>query len=360
MKFLSILVLLCVGSAPIFADDIGCTACKDAVDMLDYLLESPFGKGDLEVLLKQLCAQFPDPYATNCNNTVDGFMDVIIKFITDMTAHICDGACPTASTIPEASNPCTSTCDVLNQAYTNGNPLYKVDAICDRLPGFETQCQEFFKSQPQAVTIFEKGVFKFLLAKLNKMPFNECRECKIESLVATVGNDIECLACQDSIAILDELLKSPLVEQSLKDLLITECKKLPKPSEVITCKLTVNKGINKIIDFLVQETQKACNSVCPSASTPVKQFVKGDTIECQACKDAINLVDTVISSSLAEGELEDLLKQECALLPAPYNKDCAGGVDPIVDSLVKFIEDMAAHSCDGLCKAESAPKLPVA
>ena len=50
-------------------------------------------------------------------------------------------------------------------------------------------------------------------------------------------------------------------------------------------------------------------------------FLAGSEIGCEACTDAVDFLKTVLNSSTLKGSLVDLIKSECAKLPAPYNAD---------------------------------------
>jgi len=162
-------------------DSIECDACDDAISMLNFLLGSGLVDGSLKHLLDELCAKLPEPYADGCVSTVDGGMDQIIKYITDMTDHICPDALgckaksmktmrrqrPTRS----ASN---AVCDAMQELY-NAVPKFIGDfeGVCDVLPAADVQgCHDFFKNEHQLVVQMGQEAVQWLAGEI---PFAHCK-----------------------------------------------------------------------------------------------------------------------------------------------------------------------------------------
>jgi len=148
---------------------LGCEACQDGVKVLNDLLDSPLVKGSLITLLQGLCKELPPSYATNCVDTIKPEITEIIKFITDMTSHICtDGLhCGTAGFPLENAAQCNHldlecrACNGLHGIYNNVAKLTtEVSAVCSHLrdPTHRANCETLFSKEMASVVRIGQGV----------------------------------------------------------------------------------------------------------------------------------------------------------------------------------------------------------
>jgi len=150
-------------------DSITCEACKDAVAVLEYVIDSPLVKGSLEDLLKGLCKEIPDPYGANCVSSIDQFFDLIVKFIKDMCNHICDSICTKVAGNDAAS----MVCSVLKQLEQDVPSLVKkASAICPMFPDEQLSkgCQAFFAEHEDMAADF---ISKFI-QRIGQLPMFAC------------------------------------------------------------------------------------------------------------------------------------------------------------------------------------------
>jgi hypothetical protein len=324
---------------------IQCDACDDAISMLDFLLGSGLVDGSLKHLLDELCAKLPEPYADGCVSTVDGGMDQIIKYITDMTGHICPDAlgCAQKKASPVVFD--NVVCEAM-QALYDAVPKFINDfeGVCDVLPAADVQgCKDFFKNEPQLVIQMAQEAVQWLASEI---PF---AHCNIHSTSTKATKSFECSACKDSMMVVNALLGSTLVAGELKTLLEGLCTKLPSPYNT-GCQSTVDGGIDQIIKFIGDMDKHICTDAlgCP-ASKFIEQVavkpVQFQSIQCDACDDAISMLDFLLGSGLVDGSLKHLLEELCAKLPEPYADGCVSTVDGGMDQILKYITDMTGHIC---------------
>jgi hypothetical protein len=241
--------------------DVGCEACKDAINVLNTLLKSSLVEDGVQALLKEVCKALPSQYSSGCTQTVTQFIGAIMDFITDMTPHICDliSNC-NALTLKAMLSKESSVCEVFQEIY-NELPklLTDAEAICDKIPdaNLSTGCHDFFKNDFADVLKMAQQVVQKLAGEI---PFLHCtvgsaRVAPLKQDVKSVG----CQACKDMVTVLNTLLQSSLVKGDLEQLLISLCDKLPSPYNT-GCQSTVTQSMDAIVKFITDMTNDICSS----------------------------------------------------------------------------------------------------
>jgi len=153
----------------IVTTSIECKACKDAIGLLDYLLKSGIVEGSLQDLLKSACKQLPEPYADDCTETVDGFMDLIMQFIIDMLDYVCQPLCTDKGFKQDARD----VCGLLNTMQRKHVPRRKqVAEFCTRIPNqrLARSCHNFLEEH----AVLAEGMIQHVLQAVGKMPVFDC------------------------------------------------------------------------------------------------------------------------------------------------------------------------------------------
>jgi len=126
------------------------------------------------------------------------------------------------------------------------------------------------------------------------------------------------------------------------------CDKIPDANLSAGCHDFFKNDFADVLKMAQQAVQKLASDIpflhCKVgvASTSVAQV---KSIGCEACKDLVSLLNTMLNSEFVKGSLQDLLKDLCTKLPAPYSQGCTDTVSQFMDQIVKFITDMTNNIC---------------
>jgi hypothetical protein len=318
-------------------NDIACDACKDAVSVLDYLLGSPLVEGGLKHLLSDLCTQLPDEYVKPCNATVNGFMDVIVNFIIDMTKHICDSTCQKLALLKDGENIslCGSLCRFLKMVY-NDMPKWEhqLETVCDRIPVTELSqaCHKFFDTEGDTIVKMGQKFIVFIVHNVNKLPFKECKACSVESAPETKAlESIECEACDDAVAVLEYVIDSDMVKGSLEDLLKGLCKEIPEPYGT-NCVNSIDQFFDVIVKFIKDMCNHICDKICTKLAT-VKGLSPVCSLLAQLEAEVPELVKEV--SAICTRFPDADLQQKCEIF---FNEHA----DMAAEMITKFLHEIGS------------------
>jgi hypothetical protein len=172
--------------APIVtAFDPKCTACWDGINMINFLIKSPFIEGALKGLFQEACNELEQPLVAPCSNTLNSAFTMIIEDIQGFVGLTCpDALGPSCAKPPSRADVVTNTllkrmlptskaaegfmCEMFQPLYNSIPKTYTYFLkVCAQLPATsEAACTKFFKTQPEKVIEMLQFVVTGIVEKL--------------------------------------------------------------------------------------------------------------------------------------------------------------------------------------------------
>jgi hypothetical protein len=237
-------------------------------------------------------------------------------------------------------------CEACKDAIDVLNTLLKSSLVED---GVQALLQEVCKALPsqyssgctQTVTQFIGAIMNFITDMTPKICglISNCNAFTLKAMLTK-----ESSICEVFQEIYNELPKLLTDAEAI-------CDQIPDANLSAGCHNFFKNDFADVLKMAQQVVQKLAGEIpflhCTVSSTrvgvPLKQEVK--SVGCEACKDMVAVLNTLLQSGLVEGDLEKLLVSLCDKLPAPYNSGCTTTVDQSMDAIVKFITDMTNNIC---------------
>jgi hypothetical protein len=206
--------------------------------------------------------------------------------------------------------------------------------VCKALPA------QYSSGCTQTVTQFIGAIMDFITDMTPKICglISNCNALTLKSMLTK-----ESSICEVFQEIYNELPKLLADAETI-------CDKIPDANLSSGCHNFFKNDFADVLKMAQQVVQKLASEIpflhCTVGATrvaPLKQQVK--SVGCQACKDMVTVLNTLLNSNLVKGDLEQLLISLCDKLPAPYNSGCQSTVSSSMDAIVKFITDMTNDIC---------------
>ncbi|XP_054708143.1 uncharacterized protein LOC129217826 isoform X2 [Uloborus diversus] len=320
-----------------------CDLCKDAMNALEEQLSDPSIKQKLENLADQACNVLPKELRDDCNSFIKQNVDALIDILQQELKpdNICPalGLCSAKTRVTLPPRIKDLECDVCKDVVSNlrqkiEDPGSKkivltfLEEGCARLPGsLATECRKFVDENIDTVVamIIQELDPDTVCAILNICPASLLSVQKAPAKV----NDLECDLCKEVVQKVEDMIKDKKTEDEIKNALDKVCSYLPK-SIADKCENFVNTYTDLLITLLAQEMDPAmvCAylKVCPAID-----------VECQGCQYLLHFLQEQLMNTDTQGEVKNVLKRVCNILPENYAKNCEAFVDEYGDSLLVLV-----------------------
>ena len=329
-----------------------CDLCKDALTQVENTLSDPATKEKIENLVDPACNILPQSLRDDCTSFLNSNVDALIDILQQELQP--DNICPALRLCDEKSRIQVSQrvkdleCDLCKDVVSNlrekmTNPDSKkvvltfLEEGCARLPGSLAQeCKTFIDENIDTV-------MGMIVQELD--PDTVCSILKICKASVKLEkpkrfNDLECDLCKEVVGKVEDMIKDKKTEEEIKSALETVCSYLPS-SLSAKCKTFVDTYTETLITLLMEEMDPdmvcAALNVCPANVQYPAWQLKAQNLECQGCQYALHFVQDQLTSPETQGEVKNLLKKVCDILPATYAKNCEAFVNEYGSSLLVLL-----------------------
>nr|WBW70109.1 venom protein [Lampona murina] len=327
--------------------DLECDVCKDVVSSLRQKLSDPSSKEIVLIFFEEGCARLPGSLAQECKTFIDQNIDTVMGMLIQeldpdtvcSVLRICPGKVEKLKDVE---------CDLCKEVVSKVEDLVKdkktedeiksaLDKVCSYLPSsLSAKCENF-------VNEYTDILIQLLLQEMD--PDMVCAELKIctssvKKEKPKKFNDLECDLCKEVVGKVEKLVKDKKTEEEIKSALEKVCSYLPS-TYADKCKTFVDQYTETLITLLMEEMDPdmicASLNICPTNAQYSAWQSKAKDLECQGCQYALHFLQEQLSSPETQGEVKNLLKKFCDVLPQTYAKNCDAFVDEYGSSLLVLL-----------------------
>jgi len=175
----------------------------------------------------------------------------------------------------------------------------------------------------------------------------------VSSYIQVAQAQSSCATCELVVGTIESWVENNATEAQIEQYLQTLCNNVPQFSSV--CDIVVDYGLGWVISYLQSNgnPQSLCTLLTLCSSTEVK----ATSTECDICSQVVATVESWIASQASEQQVEALLAQVCAYVPA-YTAQCQAIINAGYPTLISWIDSSAnaTQVCQllGTCSASKA------
>ena len=377
-------------------DSIACTICQQLVNYVEQLLVEGFLEEEVMQLADQMCQELPAPLSTMCSTLVQQYIGDIIDYIEEeiesldicIRLGLCEASSPRFNkkavqrklparmAIRISKKDASVSCDMcqsmvkyieqlLVDKKTEEEIIALVQVACQQLPSpissicvstvsqFVPVIMSWLEQEIEVLDICVKLGLCDATKATKKITFANVRMPKPSNSM--------CDSCQKVVGIVEAALNSTLVESEVVALVEAACAFLPVPVSTV-CNVIASTYVPKIMQWLEQglEAIDICTKIgfC-SAQMARRPHTRRNDFACTMCQTAVNYVAELMISGSVEEEIEMLVNELCATLPAPISTICEASVAQCVPLIMKWLEEglisldicVKLGLCEGVVKA---------
>lgn len=145
-------------------------------------------------------------------------------------------------------------------------------------------------------------------------------------------DDTYCVVCESVTSFVEKWIAEDKTIQEMELLLEAVCNYLPADYQE-TCDAVIVDAIPQIISYIEQEFPPS--EFCSLLGLCVAE---NDGIYCVVCDTIISYVEKWIAEDKTDQEIEAMLEDVCALLPADYETVCDSEIKNYTPLIIEYIE----------------------
>jgi saposin len=321
--------------------DMECDLCKQVIGQIEDLIKDNNTEAGIQAALDKVCSLLPSSISAKCVNFVNKYTQTIVTLLMeeldpDMVCaalNVCPGSVQKVKIEVKDAE-----CEVCKKVAETLVSLVKdekteaaikgaLETVCRYLPGsMSAKCKDFVDEYTDLLIqmIIEEIPPEQICAALNMCPSYTVKRVKTAKV-----KDIECDLCKEAIGKIEDMIKDSKTEAEIKDALDAMCRILPK-SMAAKCENFVNQYTVTLITLLTMELD-------PSMVCAELKVCPAQDMECQSCQYALHFVQEQLMNPDTQGEVKNLLKQVCSLIPETYGQNCEAFIDEYGSSLLTLI-----------------------
>jgi len=352
--------------------DSNCEMCEFAMNEVFSVLKNKDDQDMVKNALESICYRLPNSIERNCEDFVEKYTSTIINLIVSgltpdeicSALNLCTSDLtptpaprPTPTPTSGADTSCVlceyiiTTLDTMVEDKTNKEEIKKsLEKLCSLLPSsVEKQCDTFVETYTDLIIdMLTKDVSPEMIC-------TNLGLCKASGNVVQHKVEINkkpyCALCEMVITQVDQMLEDKTNEAQIENALDIVCTSLPDPV-LKQCEKMVVKYTEKIIDLFVSEytPELICaelslcvnndintNSIHHVNFEDSEEVTTQETIGCEICEFAMNIVDQHLTSPSTIDEVERMVQFLCSYLPGTIADKCEEFVDQWGQKIIDLI-----------------------